>query len=173
MLAIAGTPDAIREAWRQYVRHSAKLGNPIKYDLPAFGSRIRSEWAGARDAHAKLVADLDDLKMMGLYVDCVGKRQWSEPSTEVTEEAARLLVAEVVRLSETSEVPLREMELWVEHVSSPISAEIEWAKGYTQWLVAMEASGLLQRLIPEIVDQMIAELQDSKLPAEEGEGSSE
>ena len=115
-LALAPTADARRRAWKDYQSHRSKNAAWILPELVARGARDLDSLALATDSSAEHTAILDQLKQLGLYTDCLGKTNWSEPANVINESLAHSLVGIADILANTEMVTEREMELWVRHM---------------------------------------------------------
>lgn len=105
------------------------------------------------DEQAAFAEQFDRLKQSGFYSDCVpdavGRPQWKEPVSSISEEHARRLVCAAEEQAAKPDVKLRELELLVEHFG-PVAGTPDMAFGRNAWLAAMEAEGLLEKSVVEI-----------------------
>jgi hypothetical protein len=78
-----------------------------------------ADLASIVEQNGEHTALLNSLKQLGLYTDCYGNANWSEPANIFAGEEASLarhLVATAELLARGTEVTVREIELWIEHL---------------------------------------------------------
>lgn len=146
-LAVQTTSEALRDQWRLYRDHRSKNGMWILPALAAQGARSLSDFSVTVDRDAEHTALLNTVKQLGLYTDCYGEANWSEPDVVVDHELAERLVRTAELLSSQQPVTVREIELWVEIVGSASGPDLPAA--LVRWAAAMNREGLSTRTAEE------------------------
>jgi hypothetical protein len=72
----------------------------------------------------------------------------------ITEEWAREAVQCASMLAAKAEVPLRDVELWLEHVA-PVIGRPEMVDGWRAWAAEMDAEGPLDATLEEVEDRVL------------------
>ncbi|WP_158803944.1 AbiV family abortive infection protein [Acidisoma sp. L85] len=149
VLCTTTEPAALKKQWKDYHLHQAKMEGPIGFNPDGKVLTAPNDLKAAIAERTKLIKQIDKIKQSGLYTDCYpdsfGKPYWVEPVTQVTEDAARDLVAILSKLlSDKPDVSVREMELFHEYIS-PALDDLDKSKRLVRWMVAMEAEGLMSR----------------------------
>ena len=142
--ATATKPEQVRAAWRDYRNHRSKNGAWILPDLVRGGARRLADLAPTVEQNGEHTALLNSLKQLGLYTDCYGNAHWSEPANMFAGKEASLakhLVATAELLARATEVTVREIELWIEHLG-PVWGTAEMPNGVLRWATAMHREGL-------------------------------
>lgn len=139
-LVVQATPEGLRDQWRRYRDHRSKNGMWILPALAAQGARSLLDFAATVDRDAEHTAMLNTVKQLGLYTDCYGEANWSEPDAVVERELAERLVSAAELLSSNRPVTVREMELWVENVGPATGSELPAA--LVRWAALMHEEGL-------------------------------
>lgn len=141
-LAVAKSPDALRAEWRRYRDHRSKNGAWILPSLAAQGARQLRHFDETVERDAEHTAILNSLKQVGLYTDCYGSNaHWSEPNEIIDRGLSHTLVGIAELLSKEKTVTLREIELWIEHLS-PVWNTPEMPYALVRWATAMHREGL-------------------------------
>lgn len=157
-MAITSHPAGLKAAWKDYRSHQAKLKGPIGINPEGKSMADPTVLATAVQEHAQLVAGLDVLKQSGFYTDCIpsdkGQPIWEEPARKITEEQARELVACARLVTPKSDVSLRDVELFVEHLG-PVWGTAAMTAGWRKWVGAMDSEGLLPVTRDEIEDRVL------------------
>jgi len=112
----AQTQNSLKDAWRLYRNHRAKNTGWIMAGLAAKGVRTLAELAPIVDGNSDHPEVLDTVKQLGLYTDCYGDGNWSEPHDAISESLAKQILFVAEMLLTKRETTEREMELWMEHV---------------------------------------------------------
>jgi AbiV family abortive infection protein len=141
MLPFAKTVAEAEEVWRDYRNHRAKNGAWVVLDWARGKSGTPLNFDKMTDKDAKHTEVLEAVKQISLYTDCLGNRQWTEPNTSVDHTLAEGLVHAADILGRTKEVSLREIELWVEHLSAAWNTP-DMSNAIMRWAEAMEREKL-------------------------------
>jgi AbiV family abortive infection protein len=116
-LLLARSDDELRQEWRAYRRHTSKnfMASFLEHGRP--GAKLEDLRPLMTDVEAH--RDVDDLKQLGFYSDCLAEDVWVVPDEIVGEETARALVATASLAVGPIEVPMtstEELQLWVKHL---------------------------------------------------------
>lgn len=86
---------------------------------------------------------LDNVKQLGFYTDCLGKRHWSIPTEIIDEQLAREILRIAELLLPKRKVTEREIELWIEHLQPVWKQPMEFMEAaVSAWHKQMSAEGL-------------------------------
>jgi len=86
---------------------------------------------------------LEQIKQIGFYTDCLGKAHWSEPSTVIDRELAKMLVQIARIFIKDREIVEKEIELWVKHMGKVKDADLSVQKeALLHWYAEMQELGL-------------------------------
>lgn len=140
-LAIVSEPADLKKTWKDYRSHRAKNAGWIVPELVRDGARTLIAMAPAVDKGAEHTALLDNLKQIAFYTDCLGEAHWSSPDVVIDEALARSIVQSAEWMHGSSEVTLRELELWQLHVR-PHYAAPSMANAMLRFQAAMFEEGL-------------------------------
>jgi len=136
--------EEVHQCWKEFRSHCWKNGQA---NFPScIKSSVRLDDFRCTVEKGKENQKLDDLKQVGLYVDCVGDADWMSPSETITGEvaAAMVLIASIVCES-NKETTVRELELWKETVGACPHGTLAEMKGQlVLWRHRMEEEGLEQ-----------------------------
>jgi len=134
--------DEVHQCWKEFRSHCWKNGQA---NLPlCIKSSVRLDDFRCTVEKGESNQKLDDLKQIGLYVDCVDNADWMSPSEKITDEvaASMLQIASIVCGSD-KETSVRELELWKETVGTcPHGALGEMKEQLFFWRHRMEEEGL-------------------------------
>ncbi len=157
LLSIATDPLALKAGWKDYRSHQAKLKKPLGINPEGKSMADPAALAAAVQANANLVAALDLFKQGGFYTDCIpgdeGQPIWTEPVHHFTEERARVAVNCAIIVASKPDVPLRDVELWVEHLGL-VYGTAGMIEGWRTFLAVMETEGLLHATSEEMEDRL-------------------
>lgn len=147
-IATASTQEQITESWRGYRSHTRKNAMWKILEHINFSGRTQlEEFMALVEKDAEHPYELDNLKQLCFYTDCLDNRKWSIPENVAGEELARgllLLGRIIVATAQARQHTAREVELWQIHVG-PLthSTNIEDGKrAVGAWFKAMQAEGL-------------------------------
>lgn len=152
-LALKRAPEQVRAEWRRYRDHRSKNGMWILPALAANGARYMRDLASTVDREAEHTAVLNKVKQLGLYTDCYGDGNWSEPDLVVGRELAEQLVGTAELLASGKTITVREMELWIEVVGSADTPSAMSA-ALVRWATLMHQEGLTTTT-PEEFEQFV------------------
>ena len=143
MLTVADDAE-MRQCWKEFRSHCLKNGQA------KFPACVNST-VGLDDLRCTVEVTqenqkLDDLKQLGLYVDCAGDAEWVSPIESITGEiaAAMVLIAAIV-CSAGGLTTVRELEIWQETVGAcPYGPLSEMKNQIVRWRRRLEKEGLAQ-----------------------------
>jgi len=142
-IALARTDEQLKSAWREYRSHTSKNRMWPIVEFVLKGATKLQDFAPMFDENAEHPQLLDHVKQLGFYTDCLGKAHWSMPDEVIDEGLASMLVVTSELLGKGEDVSVREIELWITHLS-PVwkqSSEV-MEKGLSDWYSAMQNEGL-------------------------------
>jgi AbiV family abortive infection protein len=140
-LATAQSDEMRKPIWREYRNHQSKNLMWIVAELVRKGARTIEELRVIVDPTSDHPSLIDNVKQLGFYTDCCGDANWSEPHVVVEEALAKSILFAAKVLIPKREIPVREMELWIEHVGS-YPSNSEAFEGIVAFYRAMQAEGL-------------------------------
>jgi len=153
-LALAKDDTQAKKLWREYRDHRSKNMMWIVAELAAKGARTIEDLRVIVDPDSDHRSVLDSIKQLGFYTDCCGDiANWSEPNTVVEEDLARSILFAAKVLLRKKDVPVREAELWIEH----LGPSIDGADSFDELVVfyrAMHAEGL-ESFTPEEIARFL------------------
>lgn len=140
-LALAAEPAALKEAWRDFRRHTAKNSHWVLPEIAMGGGgsleNFRPAVDGGQHSHV-----LDAVKQIALYADCLGTGgNWSDPEVVIDRSLAEHMVALADAMAREEAVTVREIELWMEHVR-PHNGGPHMARAVVAYQMALHAEGL-------------------------------
>lgn len=116
-LVLERDPEYLRAAWKDYRRHVSKNINWILPDLVVQGARTLDHLQVITDPESQHPVLVEHLKQTALYTDCLEGGKWSEPKEAVGQKLAEKLVITAELLTRGREITVKEIELWVKHMS--------------------------------------------------------
>lgn len=142
-MSLARSSAERKECWRAYRSHKRKNVAWFMRDLVASGARTLDELYPLVDPASDHPTVLDQFKQAGFYTDCFDERNWSLPTTVITEDFARSALLRAEALLSSRKHTAREVELWVEHVGPVWKSDMHCMKqGVLDWQQAMLREGL-------------------------------
>ena len=142
-MSLARSDAERKECWRAYRLHKRKNVAWFMRDLVASGARTLDELYPLVDPASDHPTVLDQLKQAGFYTDCLDERNWSLPTTAITEDFAKSMLMRAKALLSSRKHTAREVELWVEHVGPVWKSDMHSMKrGVLNWQRAMLREGL-------------------------------
>lgn len=142
-LALARDQKELTQTWREYRSHTRK--NTMWPFLQMFlqGARRLGDFRPLVEDGAEHPFLLDNVKQLGFYTDCLGKRHWSIPTEIVDEQLAREILRVAQFLLPKRKVTEREIELWIEHLQPVWKQPMEFMEAaVSAWHKQMCAEGL-------------------------------
>ena len=122
------TSDAdLAEAWRSYRSHTKKNAAWILPEVAASGARRLDELRPLFDENSDHPFVLDQLKQLGFYTDCLGEAHWAIPEEVIDRKLAEMLVSTARIFAQNRSHPVREVELWIEHMGPVWKRDTAWA----------------------------------------------
>ncbi|MBL7215466.1 MAG: AbiV family abortive infection protein [Phycisphaerae bacterium] len=143
-LALAQNQKEASKIWREYRTHTRK--NTMWPFLQMFlqGARRLSDFRILFDDTSEHPYILDNLKQIGFYTDCLGKRHWSNPDHVIDESIATNIVNIAEILLPKREVTEREIQLWIKYVKPAWMKPMELMEAaVASWHRQMCKEGLL------------------------------
>jgi len=142
-LPFAKSDGEILSEWKKYRSHTRKNVGWIAPDLIFNGARTFEDFRPIFDSKSDHPFLLDNLKQLCFYTDCLGQRNWANPSEIVNESIANEIVKTARRLAPTEDVTVREIELWIQHME-PVYAKdlVQMKQAVISWYTAMQNEGL-------------------------------
>jgi len=115
-IALARDQKELTQTWREYRSHTRK--NIMWPFLQMFqqGARRLGDFRSLVEVGTEHPFILDNVKQLGFYMDCLGKRHWSIPTEVIDEQLAREVLQIAQFLLPKGKVTEREIELWIEHL---------------------------------------------------------
>lgn len=142
-LATATSNVEVTEAWRSYRSHTRKNVQWLLPQLAMQGARKLDDLRPLFDEGSDHPYELDHLKQLGFYTDCLDKRRWSLPTEVIDEQLASMLVRTAKLLVSKREVSSQEIDLWMLYVGSAPKSDINQMKqALVDWYTAMQEAGL-------------------------------
>jgi AbiV family abortive infection protein len=142
-LALARSDEEAKQAWKDYRSHTVKNAAWILPQLVVKGARHLEQLRVIFDDSSSHPYDLDHVKQLGFYTDCLGKAHWSIPSDVIDGDLAASLIEIARLLASDREVSQKEIELWIEHVGPVWKGDLAWMKqAVVNWQRAMHSAGL-------------------------------
>lgn len=146
-LATSSNEAGIKNAWKAYRSHRQKNLASIVPDLAAKGARNIDDFKTAFDGTSDHSAEVDMVKQIATYTDCLGDAHWCEPEEVIDQalanqmvEAARILV----RKDDTYLHTAREIELWTHYLGPVMDKPLATMKvALSEWYDAMRSEGLV------------------------------
>ena len=148
-LSIAKTDQRAKEIWREYRNHRSKNVMWILPDLAVRGARTIEDMRVIVDPNSDHGAVLDTVKQLGFYTDCCGSAHWSEPPAVIDEKLAQTILFTAKVLLRKKDMPLREMELWIEHIGPSIDGEDSF-DDLLRFYEALHGEGLSEHSLEDI-----------------------
>lgn len=141
---LTATEDEIKTLWKEYRTHTKKNLNWILPDLVAQGARKLDDFHPLVDHTSDHPEALNTIKQLGFYTDCLGDAHWSMPEEVIDAALATQLVTSAEILAPERNISVRELELWVKHMSPIWNTTGEWMKkALVNWYADMQAEGLV------------------------------
>jgi AbiV family abortive infection protein len=142
-IALARTQKEWHDEWKGYRSHTTKNAGWPAPVMIRDGARTLEDFRVLYAGTSGHPDQLDTLKQVGFYTDCVGACRWLIPEEQVNEATARYFVDIAERLAMREIVTTRELELWVEHVGPVWKTTLsEMKEGVAKWAAAMEAESV-------------------------------
>ncbi len=143
LMSIAPDYKTLRDAWRDYRRHTSKNTHWVVGELIEGGARQLRDFRPAVES-GDSAEQLNAVKQLAVYSDCYGDNaHWSEPGEAITAELAGFIIQQARIVLPAREVAQREMELWVEQVG-PSYATPAMGTAVIAWYAALKAEGLTE-----------------------------
>lgn len=140
-LPFAVSEEQIEEVWRDYRNHRAKNGAWVVFDWARGKVDRISDFSRIFNKDSKHTEVLEAIKQLGFYTDFYKNLRWSEPGASIDAELAEGLVHAAEILARPKAVTVREIELWVEHLSDAWNTT-SMPQAIVRWAEAMEREGL-------------------------------
>jgi AbiV family abortive infection protein len=160
------TDETIREAWRDYRSHTAKNYPALLPELVRKGARQLDDLESlftSESADERL--QIDQLKQIAFYTDCLGNAHWSQPVHVIPKSLAESLVriAEVIHPgTSASEASL---ELWAKHMTPLAAGKLAANNQLIRWANSMQEAGLMSRADCDEFVRFVGDIGSSKVPS--------
>jgi len=142
-LSLAKDDKAVLSQWQAYRSHTKKNVTWLLPQLAAQGARRLDDFSPLFDEDSEHPLLLDQIKQIGFYTDCLGKAHWSIPD-KVIDEALSTMLVEIARIfAKKRETTIKEIELWIKHISPVWGTNTAWMKkALVNWYQEMQELGL-------------------------------
>lgn len=155
-LAMARNQKEVAETWQEYRSHTRKNRIWPLIETFAKGARRLGDFRELFDDDAEHPFLLDNLKQLGFYTDCLGKKHWSIPDQVIDGDLARQIVQIADILSQKREVTEREVVLWVQYLQPVWKGPMEQMEAaMAAWHRQMCAEGLATD--PDLMERFIVQ----------------
>jgi len=117
-ILVEDDPKAIKKAWQNYRKHTAKNAMWIMPDLFSKGARKLFDFEPMFKETSDHPQMLDNLKQLTFYTDAFSNCKWSLPKNVVDKELANKIIG-IAKMFCSKEQPActkQEMELWIKHI---------------------------------------------------------
>jgi len=142
-LSVARDGKDLKESWRDYRSHTKKNVQWIIGDLVKSGARKLEDFRPIFEKDAEHPLVLDQIKQIGFYTDCLGKKHWSSPENVIDENLAKMLVGIAKIFASNKVVTEKEIKLWVKHIGPVWKKNMSWMQqSLENWYREMQESGL-------------------------------
>ena len=125
-LSVAKDGKELKESWKEYRAHTKKNAQWIIGDLVKSGARKLEDFRPMFEKDAEHPLILDQIKQLGFYTDCLGKKHWSNPETVIDENLAKMIVGLAKVFASNKVITEKEIELWVKHIGPVWKQNMEW-----------------------------------------------
>lgn len=140
-VSVSSKSEELRAAWDEFGSHHTKNRNWILPSLVEEGATNPQDFLEVVAANHDHTFVLERTKQLAIYVDCVGRKEWSAPSAFVSEKVAKGLVLTAEILVDRTPVSEREVALWVKHCR-PCWDTPDLPAAVLAWKEAVESQGL-------------------------------
>ena len=144
-LSTAKNNTGVKKAWKDYRNHKQKNLASIVPQLVAAGARRIDDFRSAFDGSSSHSVEVDILKQLAFYTDCLGNAHWSIPSKVIDKTLAEQLVgaAKVLACEPDHAHTAHEIELWMEIMGPTLDQPLEVMKAaLLRWYATMREAGL-------------------------------
>ncbi len=136
-LSTAKSENQIKEAWRHYCDHRSKNSMWILPALFASGKKTICDVAVATQRNCPHTLELNLIKQLSIYTDCLGEKYWSSPEEFIDDNPN--IVDEVMGAARTlckaKYITLHEIILWQKHMTIDIDNSTEgFFRGFMAFL---------------------------------------
>lgn len=145
-LSTAQNENEIKDCWKAYRSHTRKnAAGGIGYFVDPSKPIKLGDLAPMFVKGAKHTYELNNIKQLGFYTDCLGKANWSDPDDIIGKELATAFVtfAKILAAACMMTTP-KEVELWQQHMTGVTDLSDQYAvlAGYKGFYEAMKEAGL-------------------------------
>lgn len=154
-LSLARDENEIKEDWRRYRSHIAKNVMWSMFKYIHTGKNKLEDFKLIFDANNKDSYELDQIKQLGFYTDCLGNAHWSTPLAIIDKDFAEFIL-NIAKISchEGNNITIKEIELWKECMSPVWKQSLaNMKKGILMWRHKMREEGLTSK--PDHFDDFI------------------
>ncbi|HVT24972.1 MAG TPA: AbiV family abortive infection protein [Rhizomicrobium sp.] len=146
-LAASSSDAEIKNAWKGYRSHRQKNLASIVPNLAANGARIIDDFKLAFDGTGNHPAEVDMVKQLAIYTDCLGDAHWSEPDAVIDSNLANQMVKAARILAPHDDQYIhsaREIDLWAHHMGPVMDQPLAVMKAaLSKWYEEMRREGLV------------------------------
>ena len=146
-IAVTNDNSLLKNFWKDYRSHEqkTKTWNILNY-IPHEKKKVKLEdFIGMFSPGNISSSMLDQIKQIGFYTDCLGKRHWSIPQEVIDKSFAKhILDLANFHCGNTKTISIKEIELWVECLAPVWMKSLEEMKhGLLVWRRKMHDAGLI------------------------------
>ena len=144
--AIASTTDEnlLKTYWKEYRSHTDKTKTWNMVDYIQRGAVKLQDFAEMFSSSNISTYQLDQVKQIGFYTDCLGNAHWSIPEEIIDKDLAeRILLIASMHCKSKHEISAREIELWTACLAPVwMKSMNEMKQGLLTWHQRMQEEGL-------------------------------
>ena len=145
-IAVARDESERKQLWKNYRSHTKKNVQSIFPELVRKGARNLEDFRPMFDSTAEHPFQVEALKQMATYSNCIDDSVWAVPEDVIDEEVAKKYVMTADILLPKGRISRREIELWIQHVGPVWRLDLDSMKAaVVDWHEAMQAEGLVDR----------------------------
>ena len=134
----------LKKCWKEYRRHTQKTKAWNMVDYIKRGSVKLQDFKGMFNPDNTSSNQLDQVKQIGFYTDCLGSAHWSIPEEIIDKDfAEQILLIARMHCQSDYEISTREIELWIECLTPVWMTSMNKMKqGLLNWHQRMQEEGL-------------------------------
>jgi AbiV family abortive infection protein len=150
-LVLARNADELKASWKDYRTHTMKNRLLAMPSLISSGARELEDFSQLF-GESEYPHQIENLKQLCFYSDCLDAGRWSSPAEVINEKQARQVVASAkVMIDNKFHVTEKEVELWIKHLGPVWKKDMGQMKAALKnWFVDMVHLGLLKGNIGEV-----------------------
>lgn len=134
----------LKKYWKEYRSHTQKTKTWNLIDYIPQGTVKLQDFKGMFDPDNTSSNQLDQVKQIGFYTDCLGNAHWSMPEEIIDKDfAEQILLIARIHCKSKREISTREVELWIECLTPVWMTSMDKMKqGLLAWHQRMQEDGL-------------------------------